>query len=96
MIYLKANMPPTTAVERVAEGTESSTFKAEFGVWNLPSAFGQKAAAKAKPEDVPVDVAELQARKALEERPIDDGSGRVQIWLISDFKKNDVEPSKYA
>jgi hypothetical protein len=36
----------------------------------------------------------MLARKALEEKPFDDGSGKVEIWVVQNFALQPVNPSK--
>lgn len=94
--YLRNNgLPMTTAIERVSEGNETGSFKAEFHVWDPPMAFNNKQSA-AKAVENTQNVAELLARKAKEDAPIDDGSGKVQLWVINNFNKVEVDPASYG
>lgn len=45
---------------------------------------------------MPLDVAALLKRKAIEDSPVDDGSGKLKIWVIQHFQKVDVDPAKYG
>jgi len=95
--FLSQNgLPASTPLERVSQGSESGAFKGEFAKWDPPIAFNKITTASARPEDVPLDVRALLARKAEEDKPIDDGSGRVEIWSIENFQKVPVEPSMYG
>jgi hypothetical protein len=47
-------------------------------------------------EEVPVDVASLLARKAVEDQPVDDGSGKLTVWVVKDFKKVEVDRAQYG
>jgi hypothetical protein len=71
----ESGIPQNTAVERVAEGNESSAFKAEFSEWNPPMSFTRANQASAMAADAPVDVAALLSRKTVEVRNDD------QSWL---------------
>jgi len=94
--YLKNNgLPPTTAIERVSEGNETGSFKSEFHVWDAPISFNSKPSS-ARAAETPQNVAELLARKAKEDAPIDDGSGKVQLWVINNFNKVEVNPADYG
>lgn len=48
------NIPANTPVERVADGNESSAFKAEFSEWNPPVSFAHVSKETARAEDTPV------------------------------------------
>jgi len=88
--YIKSNgLPASTCIERVSEGCETAAFKSEFSVWNPPKSFGfsAKASTSGGEDDSPIDVAALIERKKVEDTPVDDGSGKLQIWGIKDFKK---------
>jgi hypothetical protein len=47
-------------------------------------------------EEVPVDVAALLARKAVEDAPVDNGSGKLTVWVVKDFKKVEVDRAQYG
>eukprot|EP00286_Rhodomonas_abbreviata_P015931 CAMPEP_0181317536 /NCGR_PEP_ID=MMETSP1101-20121128/16522_1 /TAXON_ID=46948 /ORGANISM="Rhodomonas abbreviata, Strain Caron Lab Isolate" /LENGTH=809 /DNA_ID=CAMNT_0023424939 /DNA_START=45 /DNA_END=2470 /DNA_ORIENTATION=+ len=91
-------LPASTAIERVAEGTETASFKSEFTVWDAPRSFGFTAKTNTSSSDgaSPVDVAALLARKAVEDTPVDDGSGELTIWRIKDFKKDPEALANYG
>ena len=97
--YVKLNnFPSSTVIERVGEGVETASFKGEFARWSPPLSFGLKTmkTGTVRQEDMTVDVNQLLAAKAKEETPVDNGQGSVQVWLITDFKKVPVDPSKYG
>jgi hypothetical protein len=96
--YLQKNgLPLTTGIERVSEGTETGGFKAEFAMWDPPMSFGQqKESAGTKAEESPANIAELLSRKTLEDAPVDDGSGKLQMWVIQDFKKVEISPANHG
>lgn len=89
------NLPTSTPIERVSEGNESSAFKSEFAVWEQPKSFGfaPKSTSSSLSESK-VTVENVLTRKAVEDEPVDDGSGKVKIWVINNFKKVDV-PLKF-
>lgn len=94
--YMRNNgIPLTTAIERVSEGNETGSFKAEFHVWDPPMSLNNKPSA-ARAAENPQNVAELLARKAKEDAPVDDGSGKVQVWVINNFQKVEVNPADYG
>uniref|UniRef100_A0A7N4V2U2 Villin like n=1 Tax=Sarcophilus harrisii TaxID=9305 RepID=A0A7N4V2U2_SARHA len=86
--------PATTNVEVVNDGFESAMFKQGFGTKNraaLPPS-------PAKVEPVKFDVTNLQGQPELaaEQRMVDDGSGKVEVWRIEDLHKKPVDPKKYG
>eukprot|EP00595_Chromulina_sp_UTEXLB2642_P000003 CAMPEP_0196761982 /NCGR_PEP_ID=MMETSP1095-20130614/1310_1 /TAXON_ID=96789 ORGANISM="Chromulina nebulosa, Strain UTEXLB2642" /NCGR_SAMPLE_ID=MMETSP1095 /ASSEMBLY_ACC=CAM_ASM_000446 /LENGTH=818 /DNA_ID=CAMNT_0042112171 /DNA_START=51 /DNA_END=2507 /DNA_ORIENTATION=+ len=89
-------LPTNTPIERVSEGAETAAFKAEFAVWNPPVSFGLKTSAQSNRVEDQVDISALIQRKAEEDKPIDDGSGKLLIWVIHDFKLVPVPPEKYG
>jgi hypothetical protein len=99
--YLQdSGKPQNTAISRVVENAETPVFKALFRQWDPPVAmtFGQtqsSGVAKARQQHT-IDVSGLQARRAAEEQPVDDGSGRVEIWRIENFAKAPVDRAKYG
>jgi len=101
--YLQqSGKPMHTPVSRVVEGAETPAFKGEFFQWDppkLPSGFGMNPNSSnvAKtPEQHEIDVAALAQAKAEQECMADDGSGKLQIWRIEDFKKADVPEDLYG
>jgi hypothetical protein len=88
--------PASTPIERVAEGAESPQFKSEFYQWDPPKPLNfaprpSSGVATARPE-AKIDVAELLRNRPVEEQSIDDGSGKLDIWRVEDFKKAPVDP----
>lgn len=97
MQYIKANgMPTHTSITRVVEGCESAAFKQEFDHWTPPMLFGYQAKDSPTDEQDNVTLTEVRARKAVEDKPVDDGSGSMQIWVIRDFKKVEVSLNEYG
>lgn len=41
-----------------------------------------------------MDIAALMSRKAEEDTPVDDGSGKLEVWVIKDFKKVPLDPAR--
>ncbi|CAM6031400.1 unnamed protein product [Sphagnum compactum] len=92
--FMKQNgIPNSTPVERVAEGSESSSFKAEFSSWSPPVSFGLVPKANTKAEDVPVS---YQHNIIYNDTPIDDGSGKLKIWIIQNFEKVEIPVESYG
>lgn len=96
--YIKDNrLPPSTAIERVSEGNETGSFKSEFQVWDSPMSFNAKSTGTAaRAADTPQNVSELLNRRSMEDAPVDDGSGKLDVWVINNFKKEPIEPSNYG
>lgn len=90
-------LPADTPIERVSQGHESAAFKSEFSSWDPPISFrmGARVTAGAG-QDADIDVAALVARKKVEDAPVDDGSGKLTVWVIRDFKKVEVDKSDYG
>ena len=42
------------------------------------------------PEEKQVDFAAMAARGAAAEKAVDDGSGKLEVWRVEDFKKVEV------
>ncbi|XP_020820118.2 LOW QUALITY PROTEIN: villin-like protein [Phascolarctos cinereus] len=95
--------PATTNVEVVNDSFESTMFKQLFQQWtekdqmegpgwayNLPKT--------AKVELMKFDVTHLHGwpELAAEQRMVDDGSGKVEVWRIEDLHKKPVDPKKYG
>lgn len=90
-------LPSTTPIERVSEGAETGAFKSEFAVWDAPRKFGHVSkASAAQTESLPVDVQALLHRKSEEDKPLDNGNGKLTVWRIKDFKKVAVEESQHG
>jgi hypothetical protein len=85
-------------IERVCDGMETSSFKNEFRDWNPPRSFGQQKSIgiAGKVEDAPIDVQKLLAAQEAEDKPVDDGTGKLEIWVINDFKIVPVEEKQYG
>lgn len=88
-------LPRDTRIERVSEGTETAAFRSEFFQWDAPVSFKQDKVS-APSADVPVDVAALLARKKAEDAPVDDGSGKLTVWVVKDFKKVEINRAEYG
>jgi len=85
---IAANVP----VERVSEGQESSVFKSEFSSWPVTQA------SAALPESA-IDVKSIafgSSSNARAEAPVDDGSGKTQIWIVKDMKLEPVPAEQYG
>jgi hypothetical protein len=97
------NRPVWTHVTRVIEGGEPTAFKALFASWDppmLPGNYDESSGVAAAQEQQEIDVAGLltaqRNRAASAEKPVDDGSGTVQMWRIEDFAKVPVDESTYG
>lgn len=96
--YIQSHgLPQSIAVERVSEGHEPGNFKAEFAVWDAPKKFGYtESSAGSSSAEESIDLAAMRARKTAEDTPIDDGKGQLQVWVIKDFQKVEVNPADYG
>jgi len=57
----------------------------EFSQWTTASA--EKGPSKTSSDSASVDVQAILLRKKLEDVPVDDGSGKLTVWVVADFKK---------
>ena len=95
----KNNRPAWTQVTSVIEKGEPAEFKAYFYQWNpprLPSHFKQESNVAKTPEQKEIDVARLLIQSKTDELPVDDGSGKVEMWRIENFQKVAVEEDKFG
>jgi hypothetical protein len=93
----EAGLPSNTPILRLSEGVESSSFKAEFFLWEPPISFKQAGLGNgAKVEQISIDYAGLASRVAKEDKPVDDGSGKVEVFRVEDFKLEPVPPGTYG
>ncbi|XP_036594754.1 villin-like protein [Trichosurus vulpecula] len=95
--------PATTNVEVVNDGFESAIFKQLFQQWiekdqTEGPGWAHNLGKTAKAEPVKFDVTQLhgQPELAAEQRMVDDGSGKVEVWRIEDLHKKPVDPKKYG
>jgi hypothetical protein len=98
MKYIAQNgYPSNTPIERVSDGGESPTFKAEFVMWNPPKplSFGSRASTgvASTQAEQQIDVESLLRSKPVEDQVIDDGSGKLEVWRVEDFQKVPQDPA---
>jgi len=101
MSYISENgYANNTPIERVADGGETPTFKAEFQMWDPPKplSFSPRASTgvASTKEDEKIDINELLRTKPVEEQVIDDGSGKLDIWRVENFEKVPVPVEQYG
>ncbi|XP_062861507.1 villin-1 isoform X2 [Trichomycterus rosablanca] len=90
--YKKAKgYPPSTYVEMVNDGSESSVFKQLFQKWTVKgqtSGIGSTHTVGkiAKVEQIKFDATSMHARPdiAAQQKMVDDGSGEAEVWKIQD------------
>ncbi|XP_034024827.1 villin-1 isoform X2 [Thalassophryne amazonica] len=102
--FIKAkNYPPSTNVEVMSEGGESTMFKHLFKSWRdkdqtqgLGTTYSVGKIAKVSQETF--DVKELYAHPemAARHRMVDDASGNVQVWRIEKLELAEVDPNTYG
>lgn len=91
------SLPANTQIERVSSGCETSGFKAEFMQWDAPVHFNVPTTPRAgSSSEQSVDVKEVLRRKAQEDAPVDDGSGKLEVYVVHDHKKEAVDPAHYG
>eukprot|EP00002_Diphylleia_rotans_P006181 TRINITY_DN154_c0_g1_i1.p1 TRINITY_DN154_c0_g1~~TRINITY_DN154_c0_g1_i1.p1 ORF type:complete len:804 (-),score=188.33 TRINITY_DN154_c0_g1_i1:762-3173(-) len=88
----KFSRPNWTPISRLVEGSETALFKAKFANWSdvfKPGKLEHTGSSSniAKTTQEKIDIAKLHAKQAEEDsKPVDDGSGKLEIWRIEDFK----------
>lgn len=93
--------PHHTPVERVVQSAESTIFKSYFYQFDpvmTPDMMRARSASTvaAMPEQKEINMGAMHARKAAGETPIDDGSGKLEIWLAGLDGKTPVAAEKYG
>lgn len=95
-----AGKPSNTRITRVVEGAESSVFKSLFSAWDPPAKFDFSRRASVgiaqNIEQKAIDYSSLHERKKADEKAVDDGNGKLEIWRVEDFKKVAVEKNMYG
>lgn len=99
--YLKQSGKPNwIPITRVAEGGETPLFKGKFKAWpeNVYRGPAKTSGNVAKtPAQQKIDIAAMHAQKKQEEDSmVDDGSGKIEIWRVENFKPVPVEASLYG
>lgn len=104
--YLTANNKPNwVPLTRVTEGTETPIFKAKFKGWQDAPKGAMKSLGTASPsgnvakvQQSAVDIKAMQKKQALmeQEKMADDGTGKIEIWRVEDFKPVAWDKSKYG
>ncbi|KAG7330957.1 hypothetical protein KOW79_004926 [Hemibagrus wyckioides] len=97
--YKKAKgYPPSTYVETVNDGSESSVFKQLFQKWTVKGQTTGMGTTHtvgkiAKVEQVKFDATSMHARPdlAAQQKMVDDGSGEAEVWRIEDNELAPVE-----
>lgn len=92
----KEGMPTTTKIVRVSESHEPGSFKSNFSKWDPPMSFKRQANIAGTIEEQAIDIGSLLARQASMEKPVDDGTGTVEVWGIKDFKLDPIDPANYG
>lgn len=90
MEYLASSgRKPTTPIDRVMQGAEPQSFKDLFGRWDLmrkATFASEESQGIAKINDTTtasdVDMELLRQRQHAMDTPVDDGSGKLQVWVI--------------
>lgn len=92
--------PAHTPCTRIPEGGETAIFIQQFANWPKPESSPnynvvQGNIARVQKKDV--DLSKLTNKgKPEREKAVDDGSGKLEVWRVEDFKKVPVEASKHG
>ncbi|GFR78130.1 villin-1, partial [Elysia marginata] len=96
----KKGYPSDTKVTRVVEGAEPADFKCLFRDWPQPPPPGRVYTRSriAKTVQTKFDAATLHSNASLaaETQMVDDGSGKVEIWRVENFKLVPLEKIHYG
>ena len=92
--------PAWTPCSRIVEGGETALFIQQFAVWPKPEAsanFTKTQSNVAKVVKKDVDVGKLVSQeKPPREKQVDDGTGKLEVWRVEDFKKVPVDKASYG
>lgn len=84
--YLSTSgMDKNTKITRISENHESGAFKALFAKWSEPVSFKRMKNIAENVEEKDIDVNELLSACRAEDVPVDDGSGKVECYVVKDF-----------
>ncbi len=83
-------------ITRVAEGSEPGAFTSCFAVWIPQMSYKRLANIASNLEEHDIDVAALLARKAKSEKSVDDGSGKVEVFVVKDFNLEPISQNYYG
>ena len=93
------NRPAWTQVTSIIEMGEPAEFKAYFFQWNpprLPGDFKRDSKIAKTPEQKEIDVANLLIQSQTDDLPVDDGTGKVEMWRIENFEKAAVAEDTFG
>lgn len=103
--FLETNkLPNTTPVRLVKEGAEPALFRQQFKQWTkvampAPTAGMTKSALERKKSTTDYGALAAAAKsraKSPDDQPLDDGSGKLQVWRIENFEKVAWPEDKYG
>ena len=99
--FIRIHPPNRTQIERVVESGETTMFKSYFHSFDPPYKPKANVGSASKGvagavEEKAIDIGSMHAGAAQSDTPVDDGSGKLEIWRIEDFKKVEVAPEKYG
>ena len=96
--YLETNdRPAWTQVSSIIEFGETPEFKQYFYHWDppyVPKMSSESTGIAKTHEQKEIDVHKLLLSKHMNEAPVDDGSGKVEMWRIENFVKVPVSDDK--
>eukprot|EP00752_Nemacystus_decipiens_P014256 g12677.t1 len=99
-----------TPITRLAQGYETAVFKGYFQKWNpqpVPSwedtpasskspGLSAPAAATSEADSAALAQGMLASSSAMDEKPVDDGSGQLEVWRVENFKLAPWPKEKYG
>jgi hypothetical protein len=95
--YLKtAGRPSWTPLTRVVEGSETPVFKSFFFNWPEPKSKVETVGGKTVVKRPPDVEALYKQTQAAEEKMVDKGDGKIDIWRIESMKKAPLPKDQYG
>lgn len=91
-----SGMDKTTNMTRVSDGHEPGAFKALFASWDPPISYKRMKNIAESVEEKDIDVASLLASNAKADKMVDDGSGKVEVFVVNNFKLEEVPVEKHG